>query len=80
MTATVNFSQIDIEQAVTERIQGISDELAELHKAGELQISITAATLFYLEALGYMVDLTSGMVTRDSEQTQQGKYEVVVTQ
>lgn len=77
---TVHFTQIDIGQAVTDRIQGISDELAEHREAEELQIDITASALFYLEALGYVVDLTTGMVTRESENAQQCECEVGVAQ
>lgn len=78
MTTTVHFTQIDIGQAVAARIAHISDELAEHREAGELCINITAAALFYLEALGYIVDFTTGMVTKEIESTQ--PCEVAVTQ
>lgn len=80
MTTPVHFTQIDIGQAVTARIAHIADELAEHREAGELQIDISAPTLFYLEALGYMVDFMTGMVTREIESTQQCACEVGVTQ
>lgn len=79
MTTAVHFTQIDIGQAVTARIDCISDELAEHREAGELQIDIPASALFYLEALGYMVDFTTGMVTRECESTPRCECEVVAT-
>ncbi|MCA9362253.1 hypothetical protein KC906_02670 [Candidatus Kaiserbacteria bacterium] len=69
MTAQLHFTQIDIDQEITSRIQTISDELTELRAAGELKIKITSSTLFYLEALGYMVDFSTGMVTKDVPST-----------
>lgn len=63
MTAQVHFTQIDIEQEITSKIQSIATDLAQLREAGELKI--TSSTLFYLEALGYVVDFTTGMVTRE---------------
>lgn len=65
MTAQVHFTQIDIEQEITSKIQSIATDLAQLREAGELKIKITSSTLFYLEALGYVVDFTTGMVTRE---------------
>ncbi|MEZ4678190.1 MAG: hypothetical protein R2932_28635 [Caldilineaceae bacterium] len=65
MTTPIHFSQIDIDQEIAGRLQRISDELAQLRTTGELKIKITSSTLFYLEALGYLVDLTTGMVTRE---------------
>ena len=65
MTAHIHFSQIDIEQEVTSQIQSRAADLAELRELGELTINITASTLFYLEALGYVVDFSTGMVTRE---------------
>ena len=78
MTTTVHFTQIDIGQAVAARIAHIADELAEHQEAGELHINLTPSTLFYLEALGYVVDFTTGMVTREIASTQ--PCEVAVAQ
>lgn len=58
----VHFSQIDIRHKVAERIAQIEDELAKLRDTGTLRICIDAETLFYFEALGYMVDFTTGEV------------------
>ena len=69
MTTQLHFTQIDIDQAITSRIQRISDELAMLRADGELPIKITSSTLFYLEALGYMVDFTTGLVTKETPST-----------
>jgi hypothetical protein len=79
MTTTVHFTQIDIGQAVAARIDSIADALAEYRESGELQIDIPASALFYLEALGYMVDFTTGMVTREYESTTHCECEVVAT-
>jgi len=65
MTTHIHFSQIDIEQEVTSQIHSRAADLAELRETGELTINITASTLFYLEALGYVVDFSTGMVTRE---------------
>ena len=65
MTTDIHFSQIDIEREVTNQIQSRTADLAELRELGELTINITASTLFYLEALGYVVDFSTGMVTRE---------------
>lgn len=65
MTTHIHFSQIDIEQEVTSKIHSLATDLAELRETGELTINITASTLFYLEALGYMVDFATGVVTRE---------------
>lgn len=78
MTTAVHFTQIDIGQAVVARIAHIADELAEYHEAGELHIDITPSALFYLEALGYIVDFTTGMVAREIASTQ--PCEVAVAQ
>ena len=80
MTTPVHFTQIDIGQAVEAKIDRITAELAEYHEAGELHIGISASALFYLEALGYVVDFTTGMVTREIESTQHCGCEVVATQ
>lgn len=69
MTTQLHFTQIDLDQEITSRIQAISNELATLHAAGEIQIKITSSTLFYLEALGYMVDFTTGLVTKEVPST-----------
>lgn len=65
MTAQVHFSQINIEQEVTSKIQSLDTDLTELWEAGELTIDIPASTLFFLEALGFVVDFSTGMVTRE---------------
>ncbi len=66
MATQLHFTQIDVEQEITSRIQTIANELAELRAAGELQIKISSSTLFYLEALGYMVDFSTGLVTEET--------------
>jgi hypothetical protein len=65
MTTDIHFSQLDIEREVTSQIQSRAADLAELRELGELTINITASALFYLEALGYMVDFATGVVTRE---------------
>ncbi len=67
MNTQIHFSQLDIEQEITSKLQQITVELAQLREAGELTIELTAATLFYLEALGYMVDFATGVVTRETQ-------------
>jgi len=67
MNAQLHFSQIEIEQEITSKIQQITVELAQLREAGEFPIELTGSTLFYLEALGYMVDFATGMVTRETD-------------
>ena len=67
MTTQIHFSQIDFYDEIANRIQSISDELAELRATGELKIKITSSTLFYLEVLGYEVDFSTGMVTREGQ-------------
>jgi len=57
-----HFTQIDIKRKVAERIAQIEVELAQLRGSGVLRVRIDAITLFYLEALGYMVDFTTGEV------------------
>jgi len=64
MTPT-HFTQIDIKRKVAERITQIAVELAQLREAGVLRVRIDAITLFYLEALGYMVDFTTGEVSAE---------------
>lgn len=65
MSTQLHFTQIDIDQEINSQIQRISDELAALRAAGEIKIKITSSTLFYLEALGYMVDFSTGLVTKE---------------
>lgn len=79
MTTHIHFSQIDIEQEVTSQIQSRAGDLAELRETGELTINITASTLFYLEALGYVVDFSTGMVTREVVFTSQEPITTVTT-
>ncbi len=79
MTTPTHFTQIDVEQEITSRIQLIANELTQLRADGEIQINITSATLFYLEALGYLVDFSTGMVTRETDSACQGTT-VVPTQ
>ena len=64
MTTPIHFTQIDVDQEITTKIQQIANELAQLRTAGELKINITSSTLFYLEALDYVVDLETGMATK----------------
>lgn len=71
MSTPLHFLQIDIDQEITSRIQTISNELVELRTAGELKIKITSSTLFYLEALGYVVDFSTGLVTREVSAAEQ---------
>ena len=79
MTTDIHFSQIDIEREVTSQIQSRAADLAELRELGELTINITASTLFYLEALGYVVDFSTGMVTREVVFTSQEPITTVTT-
>ena len=79
MTTHIHFSQIDIEQEVTSQIQSRAGDLAEVRETGELTINITASTLFYLEALGYVVDFSTGMVTREVVFTSQEPITTVTT-
>ena len=67
MTTPIHFTQIDVDQEITTKIQQIANELAQLRAAGELRINITSSTLFYLEALDYVVDLETGMATKMSD-------------
>jgi len=69
MTTPVHFTQIDVDQEITSKIQLIASELAQLRADGEIQINITSSTLFYLEALGYVVNFSTGMVTRETDST-----------
>lgn len=64
MTTPIRFTQIDVDQEITTKIQQIANELAQLRAAGELKINITSSTLFYLEALAYVVDLETGMAAQ----------------
>ena len=64
MTTPIHFTQIDVDQEITTKIQQIANELAQLRAASELKINITSSTLFYLEALDYVVDLETGMATK----------------
>ena len=68
MITSLHFSQLNLQQEVAQRIDAIAAELAELRQAGELQIEISPSDLFYIEALGYTVDLSSGLLSR-AEQT-----------
>jgi hypothetical protein len=72
MTTPIHFTQIDVEQEITSKIQQISNELVELRATGEVKINITSSTLFYLEALGYLVDFSTGLVTREADPACQG--------
>ena len=64
MTTPIHFTQIDVDQEITTKIQQIANELAQLRATGEVKINITSSTLFYLEALDYVVDLETGMTTK----------------
>lgn len=64
MQTNLQYSQINIQHEVARHIQGIASELDELRQSGELHIDIAASDLFHLEALGFIVDLTTGWVTR----------------
>ena len=63
MNASLHFSQINVPQAVACRLAAIEAELAELHQSEPHIVSIAAEELFHLEALGCLVDLTTGFVT-----------------
>jgi len=79
MTTPIHFTQIDVDQEITSKIQLIASEIAQLRADGEIQINVTSSTLFYLEALGYLVNFSTGMVTRETDFTCQGTT-VVPTQ
>ena len=69
MQTTLHFTQIDIQAEITARVARISRELATLQRDGELLVDISPQDLFYLEALGYLVDLSTGMVVCNSERS-----------
>lgn len=66
MTAQ-HFAQFDIKQAVRARIAELSRELAQVEAMGDLRISITALDLFHLEALGYVIDFSTGILQREEQ-------------
>ena len=69
MQSTLHFTQIDIQAEIAARVARISQELATLRRDGDLLVDISPQDLFYLEALGYLVDLSTGMVVCNSERS-----------
>ena len=69
MQTTLHFTQIDIQAEIATRVARISQELATLQRDGELLVDISPQDLFYLEALGYLVDLSTGNVVCNSERS-----------
>jgi hypothetical protein len=62
MQTSRHFSHLNLQQAVAQRIEAIAAELAELRQAGQLQIDISPSDLFYIEALGYTIDFSTGQL------------------
>ena len=69
MQPTLHFTQIDIQADIAARVARIAQELATLQRDGDLLVDISPQDLFYLEALGYLVDLSTGNVVRNSERS-----------
>ena len=69
MQTTLHFTQIDIQAEIAARVARISQELATLRRDDDLHVDISPQDLFYLEALGYLVDLSTGMVVCNSERS-----------
>ena len=69
MQTTLHFTQIDIQAEITDRVARISQELATLQREDGLHVDISPQDLFYLEALGYLVDLSTGTVVCNSERS-----------
>ena len=69
MQSTLHFTQIDIQAEITARAARISQELATLRRDGDLLVDISPQDLFYLEALGYLVDLSTGNVVCNTERS-----------
>ena len=69
MQTTLHFTQIDIQAEIATRVARIAQELATLRRDGDLLVDISPQDLFYLEALGYLVDLSTGMVVCNSERS-----------
>ena len=69
MQTALHFTQIDIQGEITDLVARISQELATLRRDGDLLVDISPQDLFYLEALGYLVDLSTGNVVCNSERS-----------
>ena len=69
MQTTLHFTQIDIQAEIATRVERISQELATLQRDDELLVDISPQDLFYLEALGYLVDLSTGNVVCNTERS-----------
>ncbi|MCB9140459.1 MAG: hypothetical protein H6642_19170 [Caldilineaceae bacterium] len=69
MQATLHFTQVDIQAEIADRVARISQELATLRRDGDLQVDISPQDLFYLEALGYLVDFSTGLLVCNSERS-----------
>ena len=69
MQTTLHFTQIDIQAEIAARVARISQELEMLQRDDGLHVDISPQDLFYLEALGYLVDLSTGMVVCNSERS-----------
>ena len=69
MQTTLHFTQIDIQAEIAARVARISQELATLQRDDGLHVDISPQDLFYLEALGYLVDLSTGNVVCNTERS-----------
>ena len=64
MNTHLHYTEINVQQEVARRMIAITAELNELREVDGLHIAISASDLFYLEALGYVVDFSTGFVRR----------------
>jgi hypothetical protein len=69
MHTTLHFTQIDIQAEIAAHVARIAQELDTLQRDGDLHVDISPQDLFYLEALGYLVDLSTGAVVCNSERS-----------
>ena len=69
MHTTLHFTQIDIQAEIAAHVARIAQELDTLRREGDLEVDISPQDLFYLEALGYLVDLSTGMAVCNSDRS-----------
>ena len=69
MKTTLHFTRIDIQAEITARVARITQELETLQRDEGLFVDISPQDLFYLEALGYLVDLSTGNVVCNTERS-----------
>ena len=62
-----HYTQIDIAAEVAAHTARIAAELEALRHNGAVQVDLSPHDLFLLEALGYLIDLSTGLVVRDLE-------------